>query len=156
MLTLGGVAADLASARLLAESALADGRAWERFRQLVNAQGGDVRYINDPAKLASARLVEPLLASQSGYLRVINARTVGETSVLLGGGRAKKGDPIDYGVGVIVHHKVGDFVETGQPLFTLHANDPEKLAQAQEYLLNAVFWSAEPVDPLPLFYGVIA
>ncbi len=156
MLTLGGVAADLEAARSLAETALADGRAWARFRQLVSAQGGDVGFVDHPQKLPSARLVTALAAPRNGFLRVVNARTVGETSVLLGGGRAKKGDPIDYGVGVIVHHKVGDYVETGQPLFTLHANDPEKLAQAQEYLLDAVSWSDEPVDPLPLFYGVIA
>jgi pyrimidine-nucleoside phosphorylase len=74
---------------------------------------------------------------------------------VLGAGRVKKGDPIDHAVGVIAHRKVGDRVEAGQPLFTVHANDEEKLADAQERLLDAVAWSDTPVEPLPLFYGVV-
>jgi len=80
---------------------------------------------------------------------------VGEAVVALGGGRAKKGDPIDYGVGVIVHHKVGDQVEAGQPLFTVYASEEEKMTRACEQVQEAHAWSDTPVEPLPLFYGVI-
>jgi pyrimidine-nucleoside phosphorylase len=66
-----------------------------------------------------------------------------------------KGDPIDHSVGIVVHHKVGDRVETGQPLFTIHAHDPQTQAEARARLLEAHTWSDSPVESLPLFYGVV-
>jgi pyrimidine-nucleoside phosphorylase len=94
-------------------------------------------------------------ASQEGYLSAINAREVGETSVDLGAGRVKKGDPIDHAVGIVIHHKVGDFVRKGDLLFTIHANNDSKLREAKERLLAAHSWSTTAVQPLPLFYGVV-
>ncbi len=78
-----------------------------------------------------------------------------KTAVLLGGGRERKGDPIDYTVGVIVHHKVGDKVNLGDVLFTLHANDEEKLEVAKQKMLAAHRWSDEALKRLPLYYGVV-
>jgi pyrimidine-nucleoside phosphorylase len=155
MLTLGEVAENEEDARLKAEAAIDDGRAWARFRDLVSAQGGDVSYVDQPEKLPKADLIECISAPRSGYLHEINARIVGETSVELGGGRAKKGDPIDHAVGVVLHHKVADHVEEGEPLFTIHANDVTRLKEAREQLLAAHQWCTDPVDPLPLFYGVV-
>ena len=155
LLALGGKVADEQEGMRLAEQALANGRGWEMFKRLVAAQGGDVRYIENPVLLPATRLVETVPAQRSGYLSGINARIVGQTVVLLGGGRSKKGDPVDYAVGVIVHHKVGDHVETGEPLFTLHANDSKRLEEARQRLLEAHTWSDQPVQPLPLFYGVV-
>ena len=79
----------------------------------------------------------------------------GELGRALGGGRAKKGDTIDHAVGIELHHKVGDFLEKGTSLFTIHANSQASLDEARVALLEAHTWSAEPVDPLPLFYEVI-
>jgi pyrimidine-nucleoside phosphorylase len=155
MLTLGGIADDEEAARLKAEAVITDGRAWARFRELVAAQGGDVSYVDHPERLPQADLIETVPAPRSGYLSEINARIVGETAVELGGGRAQKGDPIDYAVGVVLHHKVGGFVEAGKPLFTIHANDAGKLENAREGLFTAHRWSNDPVDPLPLSYGVV-
>ena len=155
MLVIGGKAQDLREGRDLAEEALREGRAWQQFRTLVQAQGGDVSMVDHPEKLPVAPFIEEVYANQEGHLSVINAREVGETSVDLGAGRAKKGDPIDHAVGIVVHHKVGDFVRQGDVLFTIHANDRSKLLQAKERLLAALSWSTVPVQPLPLFYGVI-
>jgi pyrimidine-nucleoside phosphorylase len=155
MLLLGGKAADEAQARRMSETALRDGRAWEKFRALVVAQGGDITTVDDPSRLPAAGLIETFNSPRSGYLSRVDARLVGETVVALGGGRAKKSDSIDYAVGVIVHHKVGERVEAGQPLFTVHANDKALMAQACQQLLQAHAWSDSPVEPLPLFYGVI-
>lgn len=155
MLVLGGKAKDLESARLMAEAALQDGRAWEKFRTLVMAQGGDVSQVDDPERLPQAQFVETVTAPRQGYLSQIDAQQVGETSLLLGAGRTKKGDPIDHAVGVLVLHKIGDYVEEGQPLFVVHANRREHLAVARERLLAACQWSEVAVDPLPLFYGVV-
>ncbi|MBA4379603.1 MAG: thymidine phosphorylase [Anaerolinea sp.] len=152
MLVLGELAADIKSARALAERALDEGPAWQKFRALVSAQGGDVSYVDDPDRLPRARFVEVVNAPRSGYLAQVHARLVGEASVTLGAGRAKKGDPVDHAVGIVVHHKVGEFVEQGQPLFIIHANDAARQAEARKCVLNAHLWSDEPVAPLPVFY----
>jgi pyrimidine-nucleoside phosphorylase len=89
----------------------------------------------------------------SGNLAQIHARIVGETAVNLGAGRAKKGDPIDHAVGIIIHHKVGDIIEKGEPLFTIHANDEKLLADAKENMLKAHIFNDKKVAPLPLFYN---
>lgn len=155
MLVIGGKAQDLREGRDLAEEALREGRAWQKFRTLVQAQGGDVSMVDHPEKLPVAPFIEEVYAGQEGYLSAVNAREVGETSVDLGAGRTKKGDPIDHAVGIVVHHKVGDFIRRGDLLFTIHANDPTKIVKAKERLMAALSWSIAPVQPLPLFYGVI-
>jgi len=155
LLVLGGKAADEAEGQAMALQALGSGEAWKRFRTLVMTQGGDVSFIDHPEKLPAARLVEAVCAGRSGFLSMVNAREVGETSVLLGAGRATKEDLIDHAVGIIVHHKVGDWVADGQPLFTVHANRADLLQAALERLSGAVAWSDTPVAELPLFYDVI-
>lgn len=155
MLKLGGKAPTLEAAQEMAESALEDGRAWEMFRKLVRAQGGDVTYVDEPDRLPRAPLVETAPASRSGFLKQVHARLIGEAAVGLGAGRARKEDPIDHAVGIIVPCKVGDYVEQGQALFTIHANSRESLDEALQNLQQAVQWSDERVEPLPLFYGVV-
>jgi len=155
MLALGGIAADAEAGKDLARQALASGRGWDKFKRLVAAQGGDVRYVEQPDLLPAAPVVETVAAPRSGYLSGIHARIVGETAVVLGAGRAQKGDRIDHSVGILIHHKVGDRLEAGQPLFTVHARSEAELASARDALLEAHTWSDEPVEPLPLFYDVI-
>ncbi|MDD5368886.1 MAG: thymidine phosphorylase [Anaerolineaceae bacterium] len=155
LLVLGQKAPDLVSARSMAETALRAGLGWEKFRELVIAQGGQVEYIDHPERMAQAGLIEPVAAHRTGYLSQVNARLIGEASVILGAGRAKKSDRIDHAVGMHVLHKVGDRVEVGQPVFILYANDPEKLATARQMCQEALQWSDAPVSPLPLFYEVI-
>jgi pyrimidine-nucleoside phosphorylase len=132
------------------------GAAWSAFREWITAQGGDLRDVDDPQRMPNAKLQVPLPAPATGYVAGINAREVGLTSMILGGGRAKKGDPIDHAVGVLLHAKVGDHVEAGQPVFTIHANHPDRLAQAQARLGAALTWSDEPVSSLPLIHEIVA
>jgi pyrimidine-nucleoside phosphorylase len=155
LLVLGEKAKFEKEAHQMAEETLKDGRAWEKFRQLVTAQGGDVSYVDDPGKLPQAETVETVHAPRGGHLAGINARVFGETAVTLGAGRAAKGDSIDHAVGIVVHCKVGDEVKAGEPLFTVHAKDQAALDQARQALLDAYSWSDTPVEPLPLFYGVV-
>jgi pyrimidine-nucleoside phosphorylase len=155
MLVLGQKAGDASEGRSMAEEALDGGGAWERFTALIAAQGGDVSYVEDPDRLPKASRIETIPVPRGGYLRQINARIVGETAVVLGAGREKKGDPIDHAVGIEIFHNVGDRIEEGQPLFAVHANDEEKLQVARRRLLDAHIWSDSPVEPLPLFYDVI-
>jgi pyrimidine-nucleoside phosphorylase len=152
MLLVGKRARDLDEGRALAEKAIANGTAFEKLRVLVGAQGGDVSYVDDPDKLPIAKIVEPVKSPRSGFLAQVDARTIGEASVSLGAGRAKKSDAVDHAVGFIVHHKVGDKVEQGEPLFVIHANDEAKSKEARENALSAHVFSDTPVPALPLFY----
>lgn len=155
MLLLCGKAPNLEAGRKMSEEALVSGKALEQFRMLVHLQGGDVNMVDHPELLPKASIVETTNAPQSGYLERIHAREIGETAVDLGAGRARKEDLIDPGVGIIIHHKVGDYVERGQPLFTIHASQEQKLKPARRKLLAAHVWSSEPTTTLPLFYDVI-
>ena len=152
MLVLGRRAEDVSEGRSMAEKSLTDGSAFEKLRVLVQAQGGDVSYVDDTSKFPRAELVEVVESPRNGYLSQIQARTVGEAAVALGAGRARKSDPVDHAVGFVIHHKVGDRVEKGEPLFTIHANDQEKLITARDAVLSAHAFSEGPVERLPLFY----
>jgi pyrimidine-nucleoside phosphorylase len=152
MLLLGKRAESLETGRLMVEHAIADGSAWEKFRQLVIAQGGDVSVLDDPNRLPKAGTVEVVKSPHSGYLSRIHARMIGEAAVILGAGRSKKSDPIDHAVGIVVHNKVGDYIEKDAPLFTIHANGQEKLEEARVLALSAYLWQDQPANPLPLFY----
>jgi len=121
----------------------------------VIAQSGDVSFVDEPGKLAHATIVETVTAPADGYILEVHARKVGEAAIMLGAGRAKKGDAIDPAVGILVHAKVGDKITKGQPLFTIHANNQALVEPVRRNLLQSLAWSQVPVQPLPLFYGII-
>jgi pyrimidine-nucleoside phosphorylase len=152
MLVLGHRAQDLESGRCMAEAAIASGAAMEKFRTLVKAQGGDVSFVDNPGKFPKVKFIEVVKADRGGFLSRVHARLIGEASVALGAGRARKGDPVDHAVGFIIHHKVGERVENNQPLITIHASETKKLMEAREQVREAFIYSDEPVPPLPLFY----
>ena len=155
LLILGEVAKDFEEAKQKVQAVIQDGSAFEAFKTLVRAQGGDVSYVEDVTKFPVASIIETVNAPQSGYLKQIHAREVGETAVELGAGRAVKSDPIDHSVGILLHTKVGDYVTPNSPLFTIYANDAQKCENAKERLLKAYQYSETEVEKLPLFYDVI-
>lgn len=155
MLLLGDQASSKTEAIEMAEKSLQDGSAFAKFRELVIAQGGDVSVVDDLGKLPEAELVQTLKSDQSGYVETVDARIVGETAVLLGAGRAQKGDKIDLAVGINVLVKIGDRVEAGAPFFEVHANDRVKLNEAMVRLREAVKLTESPVKKPPYFHGVI-
>jgi pyrimidine-nucleoside phosphorylase len=148
-------AATLKNGRKMAEAALADGSALKMFRRLVQAQGGDLKYVDDTSLFPKADVIRTLKAEQGGWIAGVHARTIGETVITLGGGRSKKTDSIDHSVGIIVHIKVGDRVEVGQPLVTIHAKNEADFKLAEGRILAAITWNDRPTEPLPLFYGVV-
>lgn len=156
LLQLGGVATSTDEGLEKAQAALTSGAAWEKFVALVLAQGGDSSQVEEPDRLPRARLVQATPAPRSGYLAELDARQVGQAAVELGAGRARKGEAIDHAVGIIVHYKVGEYVQANTPLFTVHANDEEKLAVVEGRLLAAHTFSDEPVESPPLFYRRIS
>jgi pyrimidine-nucleoside phosphorylase len=138
------------------EQLLDEGQALDKFREWISAQGGDVAYVDEPERLPTAKLVEDVPSPRSGYVAGVDARQVGLASMLLGGGRAKKGEQIDHAVGVVLQAKIGDYVERGEPLLTVHANDGAKLSGARQRLLAAYEWSDEPHPAPPLIHQIIA
>jgi pyrimidine-nucleoside phosphorylase len=155
MLLLGGRVGSIVEGMELAKRVLADGSAWEKFRILVQRQGGDVSYIDHPEKLPQAKVVHTIGSESSGFISRLDARVVGETSVLMGAGRVKKEDRIDHSVGILVHKKVGEGVELGEPMFTLHAASREDAKDAETRLREAFTLQDAPCQPLPLFYDRI-
>jgi pyrimidine-nucleoside phosphorylase len=156
MLVLGKKADSLEKAKEIASHTLESGAAWEKFRELVITQQGDVSYIDHPEKLPNSPITLEIRSDQSGYISEVNARVIGETSVDLGAGRAKKTDSIDPAVGIIVHQKVGGKIENGDLLFTIFANDTQKAQNAEKRLKGCVKFSENICEPLPLFYSVIS
>lgn len=155
MLILGEAASEIGEARKKAKKALKDGSAWGKFLELVKAQGGDISYVEDPDKFQKAAIIGTVSSPKSGYISQIHARIVGETSVDLGAGRAKKTDKINHAVGIEILREVGDEIEEGEDLFVLHAANQTDFEKARERLLGAHKWSDTPVSPLPLVYEII-
>jgi len=156
MLVLGQAFPDIGEAREAAETALKDGTAWQKFLDLVKAQGGEIDYVENPEKLPRAEVVKTVKSPETGYLSQIHARIVGETAVDLGAGRQKKGDKINHAVGIEILREVGDQIEKGDDLFIIHAADQESFDRARERLISAHQWSDSTVDPLPLVYDIIS
>lgn len=155
MLILGKKAADLESGRKMAQEAIDNGSALEKFKELIQSQHGDVSVIDQPELLPSAKLVIPITADSTGWVKVVDAQAVGESSVEIGAGRAKKGDIIDQAVGIMVRVKVGDKINAGQTLFDVHVNDRKAFETVFQKLKTSVEISEEPVEPPPYFWGVI-
>jgi len=155
MLRLAGKsqAEDLSDIRPQLEEKLANGEAFEVFKRLIAAQGGDVSQVEEPARLPTAPVIVEVESPQSGYLCTVDALEIGLAAADLGAGRKKKGDPVDHAVGLVVHHKVGEYVEKGDRLFTIHARTEDAAAQARERVLAAHEWADRP--GIPLFYDVI-
>ena len=138
----------LAECRKMAEEAVASGAAYEKLKQMFAAQGGDVSVLDDPDKFAKAKYSREIRADQSGWLYATNTEMIGNASVLLGAGRIKKEDTIDFAAGIVLHKKAGDWVEKGDLLATFYAEDEGKFASAEEMYRGAlIFRDEKPVLP---------
>ena len=138
----------LAECRKMVEEAVASGAAYEKLKQMFAAQGGDVSVLDDPDKFAKAKYSREIRADQSGWLYATNTEMIGNASVLLGAGRIKKEDTIDFAAGIVLHKKAGDRVEKGDLLATFYAEDEGKFASAEEMYRGALtFRDEKPVLP---------
>ena len=153
MLLLGGVASGRDEALDRCRRAIADGTALERFRRVVEAQGGDGRVCDDPAGvLPRAERVELVRAERTGYVCGLKAWSVGQASMLLGAGRRTAEDTVDPAAGIVLHRTVGDLVTAGEPLAELHVNPRHAAAlpEARAMFEAAVTIGPEPPAPRPL------
>ena len=146
MMVEAGFAAGIGEARERLLETIRDGSALGKLAAMVEAQGGDARAVYDPALLPDAAIKLEVPAAEAGYVSHIRAEQVGLVSMHLGGGRATKEDTIDLSVGVVLRKKVGDRVEIGESLGTIHASDPVKAEQAAELLRGCYELRPEPIE----------
>jgi pyrimidine-nucleoside phosphorylase len=155
LLVLAGKCETLEQGKQKATEVRDDGRALAKFRAMVAAQGGDVRMVDDPGALPRAKFIEDVLAPRAGYVAEIDAGDIGWSCVKLGGGRMVKSAGIDPAVGAIIPVKVGDRIDAGDLIGTVHAEDEGGMALARQELLRSITWSEEPITPLPHFYETV-
>lgn len=154
MLRLAGLCQDRQEARRQLRSALEDGSAWRKFRELVACQGGRLRCLEDFHRLISER-VHVVTSQTHGYVNTIDTRKMGQAAVVLGAGRRRFGDKIDPSVGYEVLAKLGDRVEKDQPLARIFYRDEASLKEALGLLTEAYSLSPERSAPLPIIYETI-
>ena len=151
----GNQAASLAEAEDRVRAALTSGRGLEKFREIVEQQGGDGRIVEDYARLPAALLGALLKADREGYVTALDAEMVGRATMVLGAGRDRVEDPIDPGVGAMVLAPPGSRVRAGDPVLEVHYRDPGRLAPAMELLQRAVVLGDEARPQAPQVLEVI-
>ena len=150
MLVMGGVAKDVDDGRARIKKSLGDGSAREKFRQIIEAQHGDAKVIDDRTLLPKAPSTTTFTATRAGVLARVDSEAVGKASMVLGGGRARAEDAVDPRVGLEIHARLGDTIAAGQPLVTLH-HDTRGLDAALAFLGAAYVVDDEAPAPAPLF-----
>jgi pyrimidine-nucleoside phosphorylase len=156
MLHLGGVSETPDQGRSEAEKLVRSGAALERFRRMLELQGGEASVIDDLSRLPRAKHTREVRSPKAGFIARIDCQAIGIASMILGGGRQKKEDSIDPSVGLILHRKLGAAVSRGEPLCTVHYNSETRAADAIS-LLEKSFHIEEKAQPKgkPLISRVI-
>ena len=153
MAYLGGVGEDLDDARRILEENIANGKALEKFRVFVEAQGGNPEVIDNPELLPQAEFQIPVKAKRSGVVSAIDAEELGIAGMLLGAGRETKDSELDLAAGLILHKKIGDSVEEGETLVTIHSNKEDVQSSVDKILANIEI--SEAAEPVQLIHEVI-
>ena len=156
MLFLAGKTNSISEGSELAKKTLKDGSAFKEFVKLVEAQNGDTKYIYKPQLLTQVKSISTVTSTEEGYINKMNALNIGKAAVILGAGRERKEDPIDLSVGIIVHKKIGEYVKINDPLFTIYANNQNKISIAKKEALKGIQVSKNTtIEKIPLHYDVI-
>src|SRR5690606_23597422 len=148
------LSADQAAGRV--RQVIASGAALAKFREFVVAQGGDGTQVDDPTRLPTAPVQVEVAAPRGGYVQSVDSRALGLAAVALGGGRQKRGDPIDHRVGLVVQAEVGARLDPGAPLCTVRAATEDAAAGIRPAVGAAFRLADGPVDPLPIVYERVA
>ncbi len=155
MLHLGGVAESVVEGKKMSEKLIASGKALEKFRTMVELQGGDPGAIDDPKRLPQARQSLEVCSTSAGYVAALQCEQVGTACVILGGGREKKEDSVDAAVGIVLHKKVGDAVVRGEPLATIHYNAEARGSRAKQIVEDSYRIADSPPQSRTLIHRVI-
>lgn len=129
---------ELAQCRSLARQQIANGEAFAKLKEMVQAQGGDTSVLDDPEKFAPPNVCYEVLAQREGFLYAMDTERCGVASMELGAGREKKEDPIDYSAGIVLRKKVGDFVRKGEVLASFYSSEESKCRTAEQTFTQAL------------------
>jgi len=154
MLEQAKVVDNLKKGRKLLEKAIADGSAFNKLKEMVKAQGGDVSYIDNPEKFPLSKYVVEIRSEDEGYVKRIEALEIGESAMRLGAGRETYDDVIDMSAGIVLAKKVGDFVKVGDILCVVHTNKDD-FAAILEDIRHSFILSKEKLNPLPIVHDYI-
>ncbi len=133
---------------------ISNGKAYNKFVEMVKNQEGDISYLEDTNKFEKAKIIEPIIAKQDGYIQEINAEEIGKVACGLGAGRVRKEDQIDYSVGVILNKKVADKVAKGDILGYIHSNSKEKFEEAERKLEQIIKINENEIEKEPTIFGI--
>lgn len=146
---------DICQCENMAKEALQSGKAYKKFVEMVENQGGDISLIKDISLFEKAKYKKDILSKESGYIAKMDTETLGISSLLLGAGRQKKEDDIDYLAGIILAKKTGDYVEKGEKLATLFSGNQEKIFDAENKFFSAFSFSKDKCKQEKLILGEI-
>ena len=156
MLHLGGVSDTVAKGKQQSAVLISSGKALEKFRQMVELQGGDARIVDDAKRLPQARHTMQVQSAKAGFLASMQCEKIGTACVILGGGRERKEDSVDPAVGIVLHKKVGDRVAAGEALATIHYNAEAQAARARQHIeASCVVTDAAPSKKTLLVHRTI-
>lgn len=154
MINLAGLGEDLEENKNKMLENISNGKAYDKFVEMVKNQEGDISYLEDTSKFEKAKIIEPIMAKQDGYIQEINAEEIGKVTCGLGAGRVKKEDIIDYSVGVILNKKVSDKVSKGDILGYIHSNSKEKFEEAERKLEQIIKINENKIEKEPTIFGI--
>lgn len=149
-----GISAE--EAETLVRSVIADGSAFETMKKWIRGQGGNADSLEDHSLLPGASVRHELKAPAEGYITFMDTRLVGEASAVLGAGRSKKDDPIDYGAGIVLQKKTGDHICAGDTVAVLYTNDASSVSKASDIFWNAISLGGEAPAQQKLIFGVVS
>jgi pyrimidine-nucleoside phosphorylase len=155
MFYLGERSPSVNEGRRLAEAMITSGQALEKLRECIALQGGDERVADDPSLLPQARSRVDVTAASAGYIVHTHCQDFGIALAMLGGGREKKEDPVDHGVSLEFHRRIGDRVAAGEKLVTIHYNSEAKLPEAKEMIAASFVFGETAPAARPLIRQVL-
>lgn len=155
LLMLSNIASTQEDAEIMLKKAVEDGSGFTRLRSMLEEMGGDVRYVDDPNLLVRTKRIVPIYKDCTGYIKKLDAKSIGLAALLLGAGREKAGDTVDPAVGILMKKRCGDRIEKDEPIAYMYVNDETNLDEAVSKLVNAVSVADEKPEDEALVYDII-
>ena len=155
LLMLSNIASTPGEAEIMLKKAVEDGSGFTRLRSMLEEMGGDVRYVDDPNLLVRTKRIVPIYKDCTGYIKKLDAKSIGLAALLLGAGREKAGDTVDPAVGILMKKRCGDRIEKDEPIAYMYVNDETNLDEAVSKLVNAVCVADEKPEDEALVYDII-
>jgi len=155
MIYLGGKAASIKEGTEIAKEQINNGKAFDKFVEIVKLQGGDIGYILNPEKYPKSKFITKLKSNKSGYVKEIHTYKIGMAALELGAGRKTKTDKIDPKAGIVFKVKLGDKIKKGQSIAEMHSQSMDKINTAEKMILNAITYSKQKTTKPKLIKKII-